>query len=99
MVIPASSREYVNVTVTAAPTGTVLTGTAPRFAFLPDTNRGNPGTGDWLTGEWDGSATARVLVGPGGTTTLTRGDWHVWVNIDPPSTENVVRRAGTLTIT
>lgn len=99
MVIPASSLEYVNVTVSTAPAGVVLTGTAPQFAFLPDTNRGNPVTADWLTGEWEDSDTARILVGPtGGETSLTRGDWHVWVKIDPPNDEIVVRRAGTLTV-
>lgn len=100
MVIPSSSLEYVNVTVTASPAGVVLTGTAPRFAFLPDTNRGNPITADWLTGEWDGTATARILIGPtGGAVTLSRGDWHVWVRIDPPNDELVVKRSGTLRVT
>lgn len=99
MVIPASSLEYVNVTISVSPAGVVLTGTAPKFAFLPDTNRGNPVTADWLTGEWDDD-TARILVGPtSGETSLTRGDWHVWVRIDPPNDELVVRKAGTLTVT
>ncbi|MFD7093381.1 hypothetical protein [Streptomyces xanthophaeus] len=98
MVIPASSLEYLSVTVTTSPAGVVLTGTAPKFAFLPDTNRANPGSGDWLDGEWDGTA-ARILIGPTGETALTRGDWHVWVKIDPPNDELVVRRAGTLTVT
>lgn len=99
MVIPAGSKEYVHVTATATPAGTVLTGTLPRFAFLPASNRSNPGVSDWLTGEWDGASVARILVGPGGAITLTPGDWHVWINIDPPSVENVIRKAGYLSAT
>lgn len=100
MVIPASSLEYVSVTISTSPAGVVLTGTAPRFAFLPDTNRANPVTADWLTGEWDGTTTARILIGPtGGAATLSRGKWHVWLRIDPPNDELVVRLTGTLRVT
>ncbi|WP_329114468.1 hypothetical protein [Streptomyces sp. NBC_01353] len=99
MVIPASSLEYLSVTVTASPEGADLTGTAPRFAFLPDANRSNPEPEDWIVGEWDGDTTARVLVGPAGDSTLTRGSWHVWVSIDPSNDEHVVRKAGTLIVT
>lgn len=99
MVIPASSTEYVTVTVTTQPAGVDLTGTPSRFAFLPDTRRSNPTAADWLTGEWDDADTARILVGPAGETSLTRGSWHVWIEIDPPNDELVVRRAGTLTVT
>jgi hypothetical protein len=94
--IPATSTEYLSVSVTASPVGVSVTGTAPQWAFLPATNRGNPET--WLTGEWD-SSTARILIGPDGETTLTRGDWYVWVRLDPPNDELVVRRAGTLSVT
>ncbi|WP_328739890.1 hypothetical protein OHA91_22840 [Streptomyces erythrochromogenes] len=99
MLIPASSTEYVTVTVTAQPAGVDLTGAAPRFAFLPDARRGNPTAADWLTGEWDDADTARILVGPDGASSLTRGAWHVWIEIDPPNDELIVRQAGTLTIT
>lgn len=99
MVIPASSLEYVNVSVGTSPAGVVLTSSPPKFAFLPDANRANPVTADWLTGEWDGTATARILIGPTGAATLSRGDWHVWVRIDPPNAELVVRRSGTVTVT
>ncbi|MGP3684141.1 hypothetical protein ACTVZO_05405 [Streptomyces sp. IBSNAI002] len=98
MVIPASSLEYLSVDVTASPAGVDLSGTPPEFAILPDTNRANPSSGDWLTGEWD-DTTARILIGPaGGETALSRGDWHVWIRIDPPNDELIVRRAGTLTV-
>ncbi|MFD9515933.1 hypothetical protein [Streptomyces sp. NPDC059979] len=99
MVIPASSTEYVTVAVTASPAGVDLTATAPRFAFLTEARRGNPAAADWVTGEWDDEDTARVLVGPDGAATLTRGAWHVWIEIDPPNDEVVIRRAGTLTVT
>jgi hypothetical protein len=98
VVIPASSTEYLSVPVTAQPAGVDLTGTPPRFAFLPETRRGNPTAADWLTGEWDDD-TARILVGPDATATLTRGTWHVWIEIDPPNDELVIRRAGELRIT
>ncbi|MGW9371180.1 hypothetical protein ACWGVR_14355 [Streptomyces xanthophaeus] len=98
MLIPATSQEYLSVTITTAPAGVDLSAVNPRFAFLPDTNRANPASGDWLDGEWDDD-TARILIGPTGVATLTRGDWHVWVKIDPPNDELVVRKAGTLTVT
>lgn len=98
-VIPASSTEYLSISVTTSPAGVDLTGSTPSFAFLPDANRSNPVTADWLDGGWDDD-TARILVGPeGGERALTRGDWHVWVKIDPPNGELVVRKAGTLTVT
>ncbi|WP_030764783.1 hypothetical protein [Streptomyces sp. NRRL F-2664] len=99
MVIPATSIEYLNVTVETAPADVDLTGTPPQFQFLPDTNRSNPALADWLDGEWDGADTARILIGPTTDAPLTRGAWHVWVRIDPPNDEHVVRRAGTLTVT
>ncbi|MEU8525267.1 hypothetical protein AB0C77_06640 [Streptomyces sp. NPDC048629] len=97
MVIPASSLEYVSVTVAASPANAGL-GSTPRFAFLPSGNRGNPEPADWLPGEWDGDTTARILVGPGGDITLTPGDWRVWVRIDPPGEEDVVRLSGVVSV-
>lgn len=97
MVIPASSTEYVSVSVTATPAGAEL-GATPQFAFLPVTDRGNPADGDWLAGEWDDDATARILVGPDGATTLTPGDWRIWIRIDPLSDEDVVRLSGIVTV-
>ncbi|WP_423833348.1 hypothetical protein [Streptomyces manipurensis] len=99
MLIPASSTEYVSVAITTHPAGVDLTGSPPQFQFLPDPQRSNPTLGAWLDGEWDGPGTARILVGPGTDALLTRGDWHVWLRVDPPNDEHVVRRAGTLTVT
>lgn len=97
MVIPESSTEYLSITVTATPAEADL-GTTPQFAFLPIVNRGNPEASDWLAGEWDGDTTARILVGPDGDITLTPGDWRIWVRIDPPGEEDVVRLSGIVTV-
>lgn len=98
MLIPADSTEYVHVPVTP-PTGIDITGTPPKLAILPITNRNNPQTSDWHEGDWTNGTTARLLIGPdGGATTLTPGDYRVYVSIDPPGPENIVRMAGGLSI-
>lgn len=98
MVIPATTTEFVHVSVTP-PAGVDITGTTPKLAFLPVTNRNNPEAGDWHTGDWDGTD-ARLLVGPdGGALTLARGDYRVYVSFDPPGSENIVRLSGYLGIT
>lgn len=95
MVIPASSTEYVHVPVTA-PAGTDLSGAPVKIAVVAHGD--NPAEGEWHTAEWvDGKA--RLLVGPdGGAVTLTRGTYRVWITFDPPGVENLVRLAGSLTI-
>lgn len=99
MVIPASSTEYVHVTVTPA-AGVDITGTPPKLAILPVANRDNPATGDWKTGSWASGPEAVLLVGPdGGALTLARGDYRVYVSFDPPGSENIVRLSGYLGIT
>lgn len=99
MVIPASSTEYVHITVTA-PTGVDVTSTPPKIAILPMSNRTNPGVADWHTGDWASATEARLLVGPdGGALTLTTGDYRVWVSVDPPGSENIVRLSGYLNVT
>lgn len=98
MQIAATSTEYLHVPVTP-PTGVDLTGAPVKFAILPASNRGNPAAGDWQAGEWDGSSTARILVGPDGAITLTSGDWHVWINVDPTGAENIIRKAGLVSVT
>lgn len=99
MLIPATSTEFVHVPVTA-PAGVDITGTPPKLAVLPVTNRANPVTGDWHTGDWVSGPEARLLVGPdGGALTLTAGDYRVYVSFDPPGSENIVRLSGYLGIT
>jgi hypothetical protein len=99
VLIPASSTEFLHVPVTA-PQGVDITGTPPKLAVLPVTNRSNPETGDWHTGDWADGTEARLLIGPdGGAVTLSRGDYRVWVSFDPPGSENIVRLSGYLGIT
>lgn len=99
MVIPASSTEYMHITVTT-PAGVDLTGTTPKIAILPMTNRNNPSVADWHTGEWASPTEARLLIGPdGGAITLTAGDYRVWIGIDPPGSEDIVRLSGYLGVT
>ncbi|MEU9436586.1 hypothetical protein [Streptomyces sp. NPDC048252] len=83
-----------------APAGVDVTGTPPKLAVLPVTNRANPESSDWHTGDWTDGTEARLLIGPdGGALTLERGDYRVYVSFDPPGSENVVRMSGHLGIT
>jgi hypothetical protein len=96
MLIPASSTEYLHIPVTA-PAGVDLTGTTVRIAVVA--HAANPGEAEWKTAEWvDGEA--RILIGPdGGALELTRGNYRVWIAVDPPGAENITRQSGTLNIT
>jgi hypothetical protein len=99
MELPATTTEHVHADVTA-PAGVDITGTPPKLAILPVHNRSNPTVEDWQTGEWTNGTTARLLVGPdGGALTLTPGDYRVYVSIDPPGSEKIVRLSGYLAIT
>lgn len=95
MLIPASSTEYLHIPVTA-PAGIDLTGSPVKIAVVAHGD--NPAASEWQTAEWaDGEA--RLLVGPdGGAITLTRGAYRVWITIDPPGVENLVRLSGTLNV-
>lgn len=95
MVIPASSTEYLHVPVTA-PAGTDLAGMPVRLAVVA--HRASPADSEWRTAAWSG-ANARLLIGPDTDTVLVAGDYRVWINIDPPGSEDIVRPAGILTVT
>lgn len=95
MLIPASSTEYLHVPV-EAPEGVDLTGAPVKIAAVA--HRGNPATSEWKTAEWADDA-ARLLIGPGSDLVLTRGDYRVWVSVDPPGAANVTRLSGHLGIT
>lgn len=95
-VIPATSVEYLHVPVTATPTGTNLTGTPVKIAVVA--HRANPDDDEWHTASWDNGA-ARILIGPSTSLTLAAGDYRVWIHIDPPGAEAVVRQSGILTVT
>jgi hypothetical protein len=95
VVIPSTSTEYVHVPVTA-PAGVDVTGMPVRIAVVA--HRANPSETEWRTAAWDGT-TARLLVGPGTDTVLAVGDYRVWINIDPPGSEAIVRKSGVLSVT
>lgn len=102
MKLSSLSTEYVRVPVTVTDTaGTPIdpTGDPVQMAFTA--TRAEPDTGDWVTATWETSGSshyARVLVGPGGTKTLTDGNWRIWVKVtDAP--EVPVINAGALIIT
>lgn len=94
MLIPASSTEYLHIPVTA-PAGVDLTGAPVRIAVVA--HRNNPADEEWRPAIWEAGG-ARILVGPEGEFTLDAGDYNVWINVDPPGGEDIVRRAGTLGI-
>ena len=96
MLIPASSTEYLHVPVTAH-TGADRAGSPERVAVVAHGD--HPNEAEWQPAEWvDGAA--RLLIGPdGGAFALTRGTYRVWIAVDPPGPENVVRLSGTLNIT
>ncbi|MFF9279532.1 hypothetical protein [Streptomyces griseosporeus] len=94
-VIPASSTEYLHVPVTATPADTDLTGTPVRIAVVAHT--ATPAEIEWRIASWDSGA-ARLLIGPGTDTVLLPGDYRVWIHIDPPGSESIVRRAGLLSV-
>jgi hypothetical protein len=95
VVIPASSTEYLHVPVTL-PAG-IDTGSTPvRIAVVA--HRADPADSEWRDADWvDGAA--RILIGPDSTLGLAAGDYRVWINLDPPGVENVVRKAGILSVT
>ncbi|PZG53133.1 hypothetical protein C1I98_06135 [Spongiactinospora gelatinilytica] len=75
--ISSLSREYVYAWV-----GGALGIETVEVAFV---RADEPGSGDWKTAEWanltPAGADARILVGPGGTVTLTDGLWQMWVRV------------------
>jgi Spherulation-specific family 4 len=99
------STEFIRYQVQATLNGMTYNPTADivQFAFLPLGTY--PSGGSWVAGSWETTTQfggtqylARCLVGPTGTTTLTKGDYVVWIKIaDTP--EVPVRNLGTLQIT
>jgi hypothetical protein len=95
VVIPSTSTEYVHIPVTI-PAGVDTGATPVRVAVVA--HRNNPTSSEWRAADWVGSV-VRLLIGPGTDTILTAGDYRVWVTLDPPGAENIVRKAGVLSIT
>lgn len=92
--IPATSTEYLHIPVTV-PTG-IDTGSTPVRAAVVS-HRANPDDDEWHTAAWVGTE-VRILIGPGTDIELAAGDYRVWVSIDPPGSENVVRKSGVLSV-
>ncbi|MEU6990376.1 hypothetical protein ABZ953_06895 [Streptomyces sp. NPDC046465] len=95
MQIPASSTEYLYIPVDAHD-GVDLTAAPVKVAAVA--HRDNPSGDEWQTADWVGGE-ARVLIGPGSELVLARGDYRVWVSVDPPGAENITRNAGHLGVT
>lgn len=95
MVIPATSTEYLHIPVTPPP-GVDLTGAPVRIAVVA--HRANPDDDEWHTAEW-ADDDARILIGPGTDIVLTAGGYRVWISVDPPGAENIVRQSGVLSVT
>lgn len=93
--IPSTSTEYLHIPVTA-PEGVDLTAAPVRIAVVA--HRANPAETEWQTAAWDGT-TARLLIGPDTDTVLAAGDYRVWINIDPAGGEDIIRKAGVLSVT
>lgn len=99
------SENYVKVPVSATDSGAsvnISTGTVTMAFTAVDTE---PVSGDWKTATWETDATrsparyyARCLVGPGGTVTLTDGDYDVWVKVTGVGSEIPVQKAGRITV-
>ncbi|MFD4547272.1 hypothetical protein [Streptomyces sp. NPDC058466] len=94
MLIPASSTEYLHIPVTA-PAGVDLTTASVRIAVVA--HRTDPADSEWHNADWVGSE-ARILVGPTSGLVLAAGDYRVWINLDPPGAESIVRKSGVLSV-
>ena len=97
--IYVTSLEEVPVSVTA-PTGINPTSDTVQMAFLAVPPPTQPGLSDWKAATWQSLSTpyiALCLVGPGGTTTLTQGQWYVWIKITA-GLEIPVKYAGILQV-
>ncbi len=87
--ISSLSKEYLKIAVTA---DVVVTDDPVSFAFT------DPAVDPtvWTAGDWSGTE-ARILVGPGGSITLTKGVHDVWLKITD-SPEIPVRRVAQLDV-
>lgn len=103
----AQDLEFVRVRVAATDAGDVVipTGDPVSFAFVPQGSEIDGSTtfasGNWETDDSIAASPvyyARILVGPGGTVTLTSGVWDCYLKVtDNP--EVVVKRVGTIWVT
>jgi len=96
------SLAYVQVDVTAKAAGVIYDPTSDVVQFAFPVVGTDPVGGDWQTGSWTtdvgtGRYLAQCLVGPGGTVTLDRGTYAVWVKITD-SPEVPVMQVGAIQI-
>ncbi|RSM73434.1 hypothetical protein DMH04_41215 [Kibdelosporangium aridum] len=89
MRISVLSKEYLLISVTASED---VTSDPVAFAFAAPSV--DPSV--WTSGDWVGTQ-ARILVGPGGAVTLTKGTWDVWLKITD-SPEIPVRKVDQLVV-
>lgn len=75
--LATGGTEFLHVPLYARRIGITTTPTGVKMAIIPGTS--SPAEEDWLDAEYiDGHV--RLLIGPiGGATTLTPGDYYVWV--------------------
>jgi hypothetical protein len=90
MRISSLSKEYLLVTVTADVN--VLDDVVAWSFTAPAVD---PSV--WTAGDWDADGKARILLGPGGSLTLAKGMWEVWLKVTD-SPEIPVRRVGQLIV-
>jgi len=97
--IYVTSLEEVPVAVTS-PAGINPTGDTVQMAFLAVPPPAQPTTLEWNVATWQSLAVpyiALCLVGPGGTITLTQGQWYVWIKLTA-SPEVPVKYCGILQV-
>ncbi len=100
--IPSISTEPIEVTATYNVDPTSL---PVQFAFM---GTGEPSSGDWKSGSWDGAATAvgdryrataTIRIGPGATVTLTDGDYDGWIRVVDDTPDGPTRKFDRIRIT
>lgn len=94
--IPQASKQYIYAPVTAASSPTSLP------VSIAIVTRGvEPVSGDFKAAEWEpGTTKARLLIGPGSPVVgeLAPGNYTVWVKVDGPTEDPVMRVPNTLVI-
>jgi hypothetical protein len=87
--ISSLSKEYLLIAVIA---DVVVTDDPVAWAFTdPDVDPTS-----WTSGDWEGTQ-ARILVGPGGSVTLTKGTHDVWLKVTD-SPEVPIRRVAQISV-
>lgn len=99
--MPYPSRDWVRVAITGVDKGQLISPLNDPVQMAFTAIDVDPVSGDWNAAEWEQAGRtyyARCLVGPGGTVTLAKGSYSIWVQITASPTQPVLR-GGTLQIT